>query len=111
MHNLFDLWMSRLDYDTFVMVVSFINSFLKLTHVIVRIFEVQNTIDGTMESQVKILLDSFGLLDKVIIYIKNEGSNLNTLTNALKYVVSCFPLQLSTLFVRPCNVKSTSLCH
>jgi hypothetical protein len=29
----------------------------------------------------------------------------------LKYVVSCFPLQLSTLFVRPCNVKSTSLCH
>ncbi len=38
----------------------------------------------------KILLDSFGLLDKIIAYVKNKGSNLNTLTNVLKYVVSCF---------------------
>ncbi len=78
----------------------------------VRVFEVQNTIDGTMDNQVKILLDSFGLLDNVIIYIKNESSNLNTLTNVfLKYVVSCSPPQLSTPFVTPCNVKSISLCH
>jgi hypothetical protein len=72
---------------------------------------VQNTTDGTMENQVKILFDSFGLLDKVITYVKKEGPNLNTLTNALKYVVSSSPLQLSTPFVRPCNVKSSSLCH
>jgi hypothetical protein len=87
MHNLFDLWMSRVGYDTFVMVVSFINSFWEPTHVTVRVFEVQNIIDGTMVQ------------------------NLNTLTNALKYVVSSSPLQLSTQFVRPCNVKSSSLCH
>jgi hypothetical protein len=96
----------------FGMVVSFINNFWEPTHVTVRVFEVQNTIDGTMDNQVKILLDSFGLLDNVIIYIKNESSNLNTLTNVfLKYVVSCSPPQLSTPFVTPCNVKSISLCH
>jgi hypothetical protein len=72
MHNLFDLWMSHVGYGTFVMVVSFINNFWEPTHVTVRVFEVQNIIDGTIENQVKILLDSFGLLDKVIIYIKNE---------------------------------------
>ncbi len=63
-----------------------------------------------MKNQVKILLDSFGLLNEVITYVKNESSSLNTLTNVVKYVVSS-PLQLSTPFVRPCNVKSSSLCH
>jgi len=64
-----------------------------------------------MKNQVKILLDSFGLLNKVITYVRNESSSLNTLTNVVKYVVSYSPLQLSTPFVRPCNVKSSSLCH
>ncbi len=39
----------------------------------------------------KVLLDSFGLLDKIIVYVKDEGSNLNTLTNDLKFIVSYFP--------------------
>ncbi len=38
----------------------------------------------------KILLDSFGLLDKIIAYVKNKGSNLNTSTNVFKYIVFCF---------------------
>ncbi len=43
----------------------------------------------------KILFDSFGLCDKVIVHVK-DGSNLNTLTNALKFVVFCFSFQLPT---------------
>jgi hypothetical protein len=109
MHNLFDIWMSRVGYDTFLMVVNFVNIFWEPIHVIVRVFEVQNTIDETIKNQVKILLDSFGLLNKVITYVKNEGSNLNTLTNALKYVFSCSLLQLFTSFVRPCNVKKFTM--
>jgi len=35
------------------------------------------------------LLDAYGLRNKIIIYVKDEGSNLNTLTNALKFVVKC----------------------
>lgn len=88
----FDLWMSYIGYDTFAMIVSLVNSSWELSHVIVRVLEVQNMIGATMENLVKILLYSFGLLDKIIAYVKNKGSNLNTLTNVLKYVVFCFAL-------------------
>jgi hypothetical protein len=39
------------------------------------------------------------LLDKVIAYVKDKGLNLNVLTNALKFVVYYFPLQLHIPFV------------
>jgi len=48
------------------------------------------------------LLDSFGLFDKVITYVKDKGCNLNTLTNALTNVVSCSPLQLACPCVGSC---------
>jgi len=64
-------------HDSFTMVVNFINSLMliwlsnftiwKPTHVIVGIFEMHNTIGVAMENQVKVLLDSFDLHDKVII--------------------------------------------
>ncbi len=44
----------------------------------IEIFEVHNIIGVAMTNQVKILLDSFGLLDKIIAYVKDEGSNLIT---------------------------------
>ncbi len=48
----------------------------------IEIFEVHNTVSPTMANQVKFLLDSFGLFDKIIAYIKHEGFNLNILTSA-----------------------------
>jgi len=47
-------------------------------------------------------LDSFGLLDKVIEYVKDERSNLNTLIFALTFIVSCFTLQQTCPFVGSC---------
>jgi hypothetical protein len=44
-------------------------------------------------------LDSFGLLDKVIAYVKNEGFNLNILISTLTYIVSYFAFQLACQFV------------
>jgi hypothetical protein len=49
------------------MVINFNNNLWEPTHVTVGFFEV------------KVLLDSFGLLDKVIVYVKAKGSNLSTL--------------------------------
>jgi hypothetical protein len=86
----------------FAMIVNFINSFWEPTHVIIGVFEMKNIICASMEYQVKILLDSFGLLHKIIAYVKNEGSNLNTLINALKFVVSYYPFQLPTPFIGSC---------
>jgi hypothetical protein len=47
-------------------------------------------------------LDSFGVLDKVIAYLKDEGSDLNILIFALTYIVSYFALQLACQFVKSC---------
>ncbi len=44
------------------------------------------------------LLDAYGLRNKIITYVKDEGSNLNTLTNALKFVVKCEALGLEESF-------------
>jgi hypothetical protein len=42
----------------------------------------------------KIILDEFNLTNKVIAYVKDEGTNLNSFTIAFTYVMSCEPLQL-----------------
>lgn len=68
----------------------------------IGILEVSNTIGATMANQVKILLDSFGLLNQVIAYVKHKRSNLNTLTSTLIYVVFYFSLWLACPFVGSC---------
>jgi hypothetical protein len=40
------------------------------------------------------LLDQYGLRNKIIANVKDEGSNLNIVTIALKYVVKCEVLGL-----------------
>ncbi len=86
-------------HDIFPMVVNFIDNLWEPTHVIVVIFEVHNTIGVAITNQVKVLLDVFGLLNKIIAYVKDEGSNLSTLTLALINVVTCFPFQLTIPFM------------
>jgi hypothetical protein len=44
------------------------------------------------------LLNAYGLKNKIIAHVKDEGSNLNTLTNALKSVVKCATLGLEESF-------------
>lgn len=98
----FDFQMLCANYNMFAMVISFINKFWEPTHVIVGVFEMQNIISVTITNQVKEITDSFGLLYKVIAFVKAKGSNLNSLINVLKFVVFCSPLQLPTPFARSC---------
>lgn len=44
----FNLWMSRGGNDTFALVVSFINSFCVLFHVMINMFNVESTISSAM---------------------------------------------------------------
>jgi len=50
----------------------------------------------------KVLLVDFNLTSKVIMYVKDEGTNLNSLTIAFTFVVSCEPLQLFQSFASFC---------
>jgi hypothetical protein len=54
-----------------------------------------------MVLQLKVLFPCFDLCDKVIMYVNDEGVNLNTFTNALTNIVSCVPWLLGKTV---CNV-------
>ncbi len=44
------------------------------------------------------LLDEYGLRNKIITYVKNEGSNLTTMMSVVKFVVKCEALGLEESF-------------
>jgi hypothetical protein len=52
-----------------------------------------------MVNRINFLLNTFGLFDKIIAYVKNEGFNLSTLTFTLTFVMSCSTIQLTWPFV------------
>jgi hypothetical protein len=62
--------------------------------VIVGLFEAIDMSRVIMAAQVKELLSSYNLLDKLIAYVKDEGGNLSTLAWALTSMVNCDPLAL-----------------
>ncbi len=47
-------------------------------------------------------MDSYALRKKNIVYVKDEGSNLNTMTTTLKSIVSCDMLGLEEIFQSTC---------
>jgi hypothetical protein len=48
------------------------------------------------------LLDRYCKRKRIIAYVKDEGSNLNAMTNALKFVVCCETLGLEESFQGYC---------
>jgi hypothetical protein len=62
------------------------------------LFEVVETIRQMLTKNLIELLDAYGLKNKIITYVKDEGSNLNTLTNALNFIVKCEILRLEENF-------------
>jgi hypothetical protein len=66
MTTTFDLWMSRSKYDTFSLVINFINQSWFPCHIIVELFEAFNTSSATLAKQMKVLLVEFNLASKII---------------------------------------------
>ncbi len=50
----------------------------------------------------KALLEKFGLISKVLCYVKDEGINLAIMTTSLKFVISCDALSLPIHFDDAC---------
>ncbi len=61
-------------------------------------FDVTNNTSQTLARSLTMLLDKYGLRKKIIAYVKDEGSNLNAMTVALKVVVNCEFLGLEESF-------------
>jgi hypothetical protein len=62
------------------------------------LFEATKTIRQTLVNNLTNLLDYHGSINQIIAYIKNEGSNLNTMIIALRFVMKCEILGLDESF-------------
>jgi len=98
----FDLWMSKGAHDVFILIIIFLRFDWKPKHVIFDLFEVAETIGQALAKNLINFLDAYGLRNKIIAYVKDEGSNLYILTNVLKFVVKCENLGLEENFQGTC---------
>ncbi len=98
----FDLWMSKIGFNRFVLMITFINRDWVPYYLIVRLFESLDTSRITLVGQVKSLLVGYQFINKIIVYFKDKGTNLNTLAFAFTDVVSCAPLQFDAPFSCTC---------
>jgi hypothetical protein len=58
---------------------------LEIEHVTFGLFKAAETTRQALVKNLIELLNVYGLRNKIIAYVKDEGLNLNTLTNALKF--------------------------
>jgi hypothetical protein len=63
-----------------------------------------------MALQVNDVLAKYGFNVRIIAYVKDEGGNLNTMTNALTFIVYYEALGLQTPFVVSCWGHAMSKC-
>jgi hypothetical protein len=80
----FDLWMSKRAHDVFVVIVNFLSTNWEPKHIIIGLFEANDTNGATMAMKFKHILDKFALTHKIVAYVKDEGSNLQACVQALK---------------------------
>jgi hypothetical protein len=93
------------------LVVNCINKQWIPCHVIVKISKVHETTKAAMTLQLKDLFTWFDLCDKVIVYVKDKGANLNTLTNTSTNILSYFPLMLPQPYASNCFGHAMSKCY
>jgi hypothetical protein len=53
------------------------------------LFEAHDMSGAAMAMKLKQIIDKFSFTQKILVYVKGEGSNLQTCAQVLKLVVSC----------------------
>jgi hypothetical protein len=76
-------------HDIFAFVIKFLGSNWQPKQIIIGLFEAIETTGQTLANNLKKLIDQYGLRNKIIAYVNNEGSNLNIMPIALNFVVKC----------------------
>jgi len=71
----FDLQMSKGAHDVFILVIIFLGFNWKPKHVTLGLFEAPKTSGQTLARNLIQLLDAYHLKNKIIAYVKDEGSN------------------------------------
>jgi hypothetical protein len=98
----FDLSMLKGAYDIFAFVINFLKVDWQPKHIAIRLFETFDTFGHALARYLAKLLSKCDLREKIIAYVKDEGSNLNIMTITLKSVVSYDGLSLTKHFKGNC---------
>ncbi len=64
----------------------------------IDLFETTITMGQALAKILTKLLDKYGWRKKIIVYVKDEGSNFNAMIGALKFVVNCESLGIEESF-------------
>ncbi len=94
----FDLWMSKGAHDIFVLIINFLGCDWQPKQVIIGLFEAIKITRQALANNLTKKIVQYVLKNKTIAYVKDVGSNLNTLTIVLKFVVKCEVLGLNEIF-------------
>ncbi len=80
--------MSKGTHDIFALVINFLGIIQKPKHIAFGLFKVVDSFGKTLFKNLIELLEKYNLKKKIV-YVKDEGFNLNTRTFALNEVISC----------------------
>jgi hypothetical protein len=69
--------------DNFALVIKFLTLDWESKHATIGLFETKGTIGINLIHQLQALFEEYKLTNKIIFYLKNEGTNLFTMTNVL----------------------------
>jgi hypothetical protein len=78
----------------FTMVVKFFSTNWEPKHVIIRLFEPHDMSGATMAMKLKQIVNKFSITQKIMAYVKDEGSNLQTCATTFNSIVSCHHLDM-----------------
>ncbi len=78
----------------FSLVINFLTPDWKPHHIIVSLFEANDTTRKGLAKQLKVLFEYFSLTSKVLCFVKDEMINLRTMVISLKSLILCEVLDL-----------------
>lgn len=81
--------MSKGSVDTFGLVMNYFTKAWESMYVTIRLFEINETTDLYMAQQFQLLLENFGLIHHVFVFVKDEGGNLVSMVATLCSFVNC----------------------
>jgi hypothetical protein len=81
--------MSKGEHDIVVFIINFLGFNKQPKSITIGLFKGIKNTRQTLANNLTKLFDQCGLRNKIIAYVKDEGSHFNTMTIALKFVMKC----------------------
>jgi len=93
-----DLWINKGAFNTFALVINFLTLDWKPKLVTIGLFEAKGSFRVNLVGQLQVLFKKCKFTNKIICYTKYESTNLSTMTNVLKQIITCEKLAMYAPF-------------